>query len=157
MINKDYLERKGWTAQETEHAKKVQQHASTLKKQHHYLLDETSYWVILIIAMFSTIAIATWVIPLLVLANTVTLYLILGIIGLGFGGLYNHTLKDLEHLNKHHHILYILIVPISSTISFLTMVRQTNALGVATHNGLIAGIVFGLLLLAPYLYHVIRQ
>lgn len=149
-VNQEYLKKRGWSDAEIAHTTKIVDRIARHKHPHHDLLGETVFWTILFLAIATMIAVTYWIVPLFIALANNTFYPLLLIIGLAFGLLYNAVIKDMEHLKVHHHVLLIAAIPITTIISFTLILSRVNNLYTA-HNTIIAGAVFAISFLAPYL------
>jgi predicted ferric reductase len=157
LQHEDILRAKGWSAKEISDTKKILRKIEKRKHPHRQLVQSIAYWLVIILAMMTTVGISIWVIPVFVYANASLLYPILIIIALVFGMLFANTVQDLDHLTSKHHALLSAIIPLVGIVSFLIVIGQTNQLAPITgqsHNALLVGVIFTVFFITPYLYHV---
>lgn len=156
-INAERLREKGWSEAEIKHAQKIVSKAKRHKHPHQDLLNETIFWGMLTLAAGTMVAVTYWIIPLFIFSSSSILYPIIIIIGLTFGVLISHVLKDLDHLKLHHHVILIATLPITGIISFLGILGKIDdavLLGGTVHNVLLSSIIFIISFLLPYFYHL---
>lgn len=159
-INAERLREKGWSEAEIQHAQKIVSRAKRHKHPHQDVLNETIFWGMLILAGSTMVAVTYWILPLFIISTDSILYPILIIIGLSFGMLINHVIKDLDHLKLHHHIILSATLPIIGLVSFLSVlgrIDDATALGGNTHSALLSSIVFIVSFLLPYFYHLLQK
>ena len=156
-IDKDKLRAKGWSEEEIKHAHKVISKAKRAKHPHRHALQETVFWALIIASSFAAAAIAYWFIPILTLFKDSVVYPFTIIIGLAFGLLFSHVMHELEHLERHHHLIIHTIIPLSAIVSFLLVIGRTNNFGAEVHNGILIGCTYALSFLSPYIYHTIKH
>lgn len=156
-IEHDHLRAKGWTKEEIRQTSKILERMKKHQQPHHKLLDQAIYLGVLALASFTTIGVATWVMPVFVYASASLLYPVLIVIALGFGLLFANIIKDLEYLTVQHHVILSALIPLVGIISFLIVVGQTNALagsGGNTHNALLVGVIFTTFFITPYIHQI---
>ncbi|MFH1589996.1 MAG: hypothetical protein ABIB43_05500 [archaeon] len=161
-ITRDRLAEKGWSEKEIEHAMNIFEKAEKKKRQKSHLLDKSIYWIALVLMIFGTFAFSTFLIPILVTFQNVSLYFIILLLAASFGVLMSVVIKDIEDLEKHHHLLIFLIVPITAIINFLIVVNIANNNPLAHllsthHNPFVVGFVYLAGLLIPYTYLVFEE
>lgn len=159
-LDEDKLRSKGWTEEEIRHTRKLVNKVKRKKHPHQHMLLDVVYWSILLFTIAIIISISYWVVPLFVFANTGILLFLIIIIGLLFGGLFGRILHDLDHLERHHHLLFTIIAPITGIASFGIVLAQANTFAKAfnnQHNVLVTGALFVISFLAPYIYHSWQQ
>ena len=159
-LSKRRMKAKGWTDEEIEQANTIFAQAKKTQHPHHKRINEAIYWAVLLLGVFTMVGVAVWVMPVFVFGRAGLLYPLLIFIGLGFGILFNHLIKDLDHLTLRHHMLISAIMPIVGIASFLLVVGQTNdfvALGGNKHNALLVGVIFTTFFIIPYIHNVSKK
>ena len=155
-INHDRLKLRGWSEEEIAHTTKIVERIKRSSHPHKNLLNETVFWTILFLAIATMIATTYWIIPLFIAMDNSVFYPFILIIGISFGLLYSAVIRDLDHLKVHHHLLLASAIPATTIISFALILSQANNI-INHHNTLIAGAVFSISFLAPYLIeHFVR-
>ncbi|MBD3209453.1 hypothetical protein GF367_03465 [Candidatus Woesearchaeota archaeon] len=159
-VDAERLREKGWSEAEITHAQGIVTKAKKRRYQHRNALDEAVYWGLLVLSAGTMVAVAYWIIPLFIFASSKVLYPLLILIGLSFGMLFTVIIKDLDHLKTHHHIILVLIVPITGKISFLALlgsISNAESIGGIAHSPVVAGAAFIISFLAPYLFHLLAR
>jgi len=97
-ITRDSLTKKGWSEEEIEKTLKIMGEAKENKHKHIKKLDEVVYWIVLLFVMIGNFAFSTYLIPLLLLINSISLYLIIFLLAFAFGVIMSTIIKDIEDL-----------------------------------------------------------
>ena len=158
-INPERLKEKGWSEKEIKHTQKILHKIKRRKHPHHNLLNESIFWGLLFLVISTIIGVSYWISPLFVYSKNSILYSILIIIGLSFGVLFSHIIKDLDHLKAHHHIIISVSLPASGILGFLTILGRINiteAQGIP-RGALLSSIIFIISYLTPYFYHLYNK
>ena len=159
-IDAQKLREKGWSEAEIKHTQGVLAKVKRRKHPHREALLQALFWGLLALSAGSMVAVSYLIIPLFIISSSTIIYPVLIIIGLSLGSLVNHTMKDLDHLKTHHHVIVGLVVPITGIISFLSVLGRFGnvpALGGVTHSALLSAITFIISFLAPYAYHHLQK
>jgi len=158
-ITRDSLTKKGWSEEEIEKTLKIMGEAKENKHKHIKKLDEVVYWIVLLFVMIGNFAFSTYLIPLLLLINSISLYLIIFLLAFAFGVIMSTIIKDIEDLETKHHFAFLSIIPVVGLINFIVIVRIANNHVIARilenyNNPFIVGIVYLVGFLVPYAYLV---
>lgn len=152
-LNKELLKAKGWSVDELEKAESV------LKKFNYHIghYDKTLYWFILIVMIFLTAILSFWLIPIFIIVEEVFAYIIVFIVGITLGVLFNNVIMHLHHIEKKHHLIANLTIPIVAIATFIIMLRSSQylqcVLGFSIEQSEFQIIFFFILgFLLPYFY-----
>ncbi|MBC8495725.1 hypothetical protein H8D36_06230 [archaeon] len=161
-ITKERLAAKGWSKEEINKTMFILDKAEKKKKPHIKVLDRIVYWIALVLVIFGNFAFSTFLIPLLVTIKGFSLYIVILLLAAAFGVVMSVLVKDLENLQKTHHLLLLLIVPIVGLINFFVVVNMTNNNPLASalnthHNPILTGVVYLIGFLIPYTYLVFKK
>lgn len=146
---------KGWSEEEIQHAREVFDEAENKKHPHMKFLEKATYWFLFIIIAGGTLA-TTWVLePLLIVATKTQAMISFLIVGALFGTLASFIVKDIEHIQTHHHILLTGVIPVVAVAASVRIVNEVNMLtevfqNMANHNPYILAAVFAVAALIPY-------
>ncbi len=149
--------------EEIEHKLKlIREERGKLKVKKNVFLDKIVYWAALFIAILGNMLIAISLIPFLLTLNEVMLYVVMVVIGLSFGLFFEILVRDIEKLEKKHHIIISILIPSIAVISFFVITVVANNLknvlniGIFTHNPLVVAAVYAIFFILPYVvYHSI--
>ena len=146
------LEGKGWTTKDILHAEEAMDKASS----HDVHFSKIVFWTALIVTIFANVGVSLLLIPFLVAFNKLMLFSIIILLAGSIGFLYSYIVTDIGHLEKKHHILAGILLPIIALVNVAGMVLISNRLIVDlkvqqnVHNPWIIGIVFGAAFIFPY-------
>ena len=157
-INKKELKAKGWTEKEISSTEKIigKEDTSAVKTQ--IML----YWMIIFAMVFITLLVSFWLIPFFVVFQGWIVFLVLFILGLSFGAMFNNLIIHLEHLNRKHYILAGMLIPIVA-IASLFIITKAAAYAAAKINlparqsPLEVSAVYLIGFLLPYIYGLLYQ
>jgi cation transport ATPase len=134
------------------------------KKKKIIFLDKIVYWIALFIAIMGNMLIAISLIPFLLTLSEVLLYVVIAIMGLAFGLFFEILVRDIENMEKKHHIVISILIPSIAVISFFVITIVANnlktllGLGVITHKPLMVGTTYTIAFILPYaVYHLILK
>jgi hypothetical protein len=155
---------KGWTEEEIE--KTMGLLYSTDKQEKHMNFVSAThpviYWVGLVIAIVGNLLISVTLIPFLMILNSMQLYIILGIVGVVFGAMFNVILKDIEHIDQTHHVMAGIFIPAIALITVYVMTNVANRFNDIIrnpnpHNAVILSIIYLCCFSAPYALYKIND
>ena len=160
----DRLREKGWAEEEI--AKTVDVIYSEEKQLKHEIFSYGSsgiiYWVGLIIAIIGNLVISVIFIPFLMILSSVQLYIIMGVMGLIFGAMFNLIITDIEHINNKHHVYAGILIPILALITVFVMTQVANTFNQLIknpnmHNPFVIALVYVGCFSVPYLIYKIKD
>ena len=113
------------------------------------------YWMALLVLIISNLVVAVVLIPLLLALNPFPLYLIVMLVGVFIGLIFNHLIKDVEHLERKHHLFAGILIPVVGVVDLFIVVAVANKLAkillIPTQNDpLTVSLVFVASFLFPY-------
>jgi hypothetical protein len=148
---------KGWSEQDINKAIQIIEAAKENKTSRTKLIDSIVYWAVLIVTIIGNLILSIILIPFLLALSKIQLYVIILIIAVTFGFLFDLLIRDIEHLEQKHHIIAGLFIPALAIINVFFMVRFANHLmGVmrlsnVQQNPLVVGFVYTIAFILPYL------
>lgn len=154
-IDEQNLKEKGWSEEEIAHAQKIIGKAHENKHPTHKNLEKAMYWFLFIIIIGIGIGGAFLIEPFLLYLKPTGAYILIGIVGLVFGTFAGIIVKDIEELEKHHHLAVSIIIPIVAIISSIIISKQVRAAAqeigrtVEVHPIMLA-IISSICILIPY-------
>lgn len=154
---KNQLREKGWQEEEIKKAEAILEKA----EYHDVFFSKIVFWSALVVIIFANLLISLILIPFLVALGQWFLYAIIVILAGTVGFLYNFLITDIGHLEKKHHILAGIIVPVLALGNMVVMVLVTNKFTKAVnisnlHNPWLVGGVFAIAFILPYIVDRIR-
>ena len=125
-IDPHALREKGWTDEEIEHATGIVEKAQKNKHPHMKGLEKATYWIALVIIVGAALA-GTYVMePLLIAMNITQAIIGFSMVGILFGLLAGVLIKDIEHAQRHHHMLIGAIIPVMAILTSILITKQVN-------------------------------
>jgi large-conductance mechanosensitive channel len=166
------LRKKGWSEDEIRRAFSVMSEAKK-KTKSSLLFSETFktivFWGGLIIAVIINFIAAAFFIPLLLTLSKTFLYVLISILGLCFGLMFQVLITDLERVDEKHHIIGGIFIPTLAAITVYVMVDLSNSFnkilrlraseigGVfELHNPIYISIFYVSFFVLPYAIHKIK-
>ncbi len=156
---KEELFRKGWKDQEIEEAEKV------LEKEeaHDVFFSKIVFWSALVVIIFANVIVSLVLIPFLIVLKEWLLYVLVFVLAGVVGFLYNFLITDIGHLEKKHHLIAAVIIPILALGNMVVVVLISNGfiieLGINNpeHNPWFLGGVFVVAFALPYFIDQLRK
>lgn len=128
------------------------------KPKHIKLLDKVVYWVILLLAVIGNFIISIPMILFLFVLQPLQLYPIIILMGVSFGLLIEILIRDIEHLERRHHMMFVLIIPFLALINFFIITLIVDRLKITTKfNPFIVGITYAISFILPYIYYQVMR
>ena len=148
---RETLKKKGW------HEKEVKQAMKSLERvtEHDIHFSKIVFYSALLLIVFANIMSAFALMFISILISPLLLYLFVVILALVMGFLYNYLILDIGHLDKEHHILAMIAIPVIAFVNIVVMVLVSNSLITSleivneTHNPWLLAIIFSIFLLSP--------
>ena len=156
---KEELMQKGWAREEIKKAEEVLDRANI----HDIFFSKMVFWSALVVIIFANLLVSLLLIPFLIALNSIVLYSIVALLALTIGFLYNFLITDIGLLEKKHHRIASIIVPILGIANVIAMVLVSNKfieslkLNNLPHNPWILGGIFGAAFVVPYIVDQIRR
>jgi hypothetical protein len=147
------LQEKGWSNEEIIKAENVLEK----EEKHDLHFSKIVFWSALIVIIFANLVVSLILIPFLIVLNKGILYAIIVILAGTVGFLYNFLIMDIGHLQKKHHLLAGILIPILALANMVVMVITANQfiknikINNVQHNPWIIAVVFAVAFILPYL------
>lgn len=122
------LEKKGWEKKEISKAVGIIHNAKQLKTPESRFLEKRVYWILLFAIVAANFAISVALIPVLMALSGAMLYLIIIMLGIVFGLLFELVIRGIEHLEKRHHILLAILIPLIALANVFVISKISNDL-----------------------------
>ena len=120
-------------------------------------MDKAVFWTMFFLIITGNIIISILMIPFLLVLNLPFLDLIIIILGVSFGFLFNFLITDIRHVPFKHHIFAGIVIPILAVINFFIMTNMANTLADylevsnVRQNPYVISIIYMIGFIAPYL------
>lgn len=152
MFKADNLRKKGWSEEEIKKAEAILHQT----EKHDIYFSRVVFWTAIIAVVIGNLLISVALIPLLLAVNKTLLYLTIIIFALLIGFLYNFLIRDIGHLERKHHLLAGVIIPLIALFNIFLVTSISNLILKNLrlenlHHPLIPAIVFAFFLMVPYL------
>ncbi|MEA3514177.1 MAG: hypothetical protein U9R34_01760 [Nanoarchaeota archaeon] len=146
---------KGWPPEEVDYTLAVLKSKEEKKSRLMQVIEHMIYWLAIIIAIIGNIVVAVVLIPFFLVLHAFYLYLIIIMLALGFGFLYDILLADLERLVGREMIRESIFIPALALISVGFMTYFANVLADTwnlsiSHQPLFVGMVYALVFVSPW-------
>ncbi|MBN1157391.1 hypothetical protein JXA85_07240 [Candidatus Woesearchaeota archaeon] len=89
-------------------------------------MNKIVYWMSLLVLTISNFFIAVVLIPFLLALSPLQLYLIVMLLGGIMGMIFNHLIKDIEHIEIRHHLFAAFFIPLIGVIDLFIVVNLAN-------------------------------
>ena len=156
---KQKLAEKGWDNREILQAQALLEEETN----HDIFLSQIVFWSALVVIIFANILVSLVLIPFLVVFDKWMLYSIVVVLAGVIGFLYNFLITDIGHLQKKHHVMAAILVPLLALANIGVMVVASNKfiadLQVATqpHDPVTVSVLFAAVLIIPFILDKIRM
>ena len=131
-------------------------------RPHDVHFSKIVFWSALVVIIFANLLVSLILVPFLTVLNQEMLYLLIIILAGTIGFLYNFLITDIGHLEKKHHLLASIIVPVAALVNLAVIVFISNKwitelkINNQPHNFWIIAIIFVAAFLLPTLVSRIR-
>ena len=149
------LAAKGWAKKDIAKAIKIIDHAKKNKHPKIKLLDRAIYWLSLLIAIIGNLIISIALVPFLLEPNNARLYMIIIILGISFGLLFELLVRKIEYLNAKHHIFLGTAIPVLAILNFAVILNKMESFIEisAKQNPLAIGAIYSISFMFPYIIY----
>jgi len=150
------LRKKGWSEKDIYKAIEIINNSERYKPEVIKKIDKLAYWSTLIVAIIGNFIISIVLIPFLILLKSFPVYLIIAIIALPFGFLFQLIIKDVEKTIKKRYIMLNIFIPAIAIINMYYMTSFSNYLNSLfglppiKHNPLLVGLIYVIAFVLPY-------
>ncbi len=150
-ITKIKLAQKGWKHSDIEHAAAILNRAEF----HDLFFSRIVFWSTFFVIIIGNILISLLFIPFLVTLRGTVLYSLLILLGMTMGYLYHFLITDIGHLQKKHHAIAGIMIPLIalanmiSTTVISNKVLQASLIKNTQQDPIIVGLIFAISFLIP--------
>ena len=160
---REKLEKKGWSKEEIAKTLNILEKAEEKKRPALQMLDKLVYWIALLLAIGGNLVISVVLIPLLLTIKSATaLYLIIIVLAIAFGLLFNLLISDVSALNKERVVVAGIFIPTIAIINIFVVVYISNQISTrfqefSLHNPFIVSALYVVSFSLPYIIQKIRS
>ena len=155
------LKRKGWSEEDIRKTQKIIEERMLHDKSRSLIFsNKVVFWAVIFVIILGNFIISMLFIPFLLLLNKIALDITIIVIGLAFGALFNLVVVDIRYIEKKHHLIAGLTIPVLAFINLSFMVKATNALNevlrlsTARENPITISIIYVIAFMIPFLWSV---
>jgi hypothetical protein len=147
------IKKREWPEEDKRKALSLLKKDSTTKENNR---QDLIHWIFLFIMIIANLLISIVLIPILLVLQGIFLYLIVFIIGLTFGFLFNILLIEIQSHEKDKKIVAGLLIPALAAINVYYIVSFSNFLiphfnlKTTPHSSIIVGVLYAIGFLIPY-------
>ncbi len=105
------LEKRGWTPDEISHVQKAFFSEEAKQGVQAVQLNRLMYWMIFLVMLIGNLILSIAFIPLYITITEWALLLVLGVVGISFGSVFNLMIKDLKHIDPRHYTAGLILLP----------------------------------------------
>ncbi|MEM3127075.1 MAG: hypothetical protein QW331_03345 [Candidatus Woesearchaeota archaeon] len=133
------------------------------RSQSSIAMNKVVFGALLFLLILGNIIISIALIPVILIVQDSWIYFIIIFAGLAYGALFNYMIRDLEHLERKHHVLAAVIIIVSATISFFMLLKITTFLAPyfnipePKEQGLTVALIYVASFLAPYVIDELKN
>ena len=155
---KDRLVEKTWDKDDIEKTIRIVKEARERKHPAIKFLDKTVYWTALIVAIIGNFIISISLVPSLMALKSFQLFLVIVVLGVSFGLLFELLVRSIEHLETRHHVFLGILIPITAIINFFIITLMANSLEEVLkinnpHNPYVVGVVYAAAFIFPFVFY----
>ena len=156
LVNR--LEKRGWSKKEIINTVNIIRNAKHNKTQENLFIERRIYWILLVIIIAANFAISVALIPVLMALKGIFLYFVIITLGIVFGLLFEIVIRSIEHLEKQHHQLLAILIPLIALANVFIISKISNnltsILGIANvHNSISIAVVYAASFVLPYIVY----
>ncbi len=152
------LEKRGWSKKEISKSIEIIHNTKQFKPERIKFLEKKIFLVLLMLIIAGNFAIAVALIPILLVVRGLALYLILAVMGLFFGLLFELVIRSIEYFERKHHIILVILIPIISLAIVYVISKTSNSFTKSLnlnnfHDPVIVALVYAVSFVMPYLVY----
>ena len=153
------LSKKGWKQEEITKAESI-----LYRKDHRSIkFSKTVFWISIIVIILGNLIVSFSLILFLIFLNSWILLGVTALIAWIVGMFYNHLIHDVDHLEKKHHLIPSIIIPVIAMINVVFVVILANQfislpkVNNIQHNPVLIATIYSLSFIAPYLLEKVKR
>lgn len=145
-----------WGSEHVQKARHILAHAEASKTVSMRFLEQSAFWIALILAIIGNFFVSITLVPLLLLMQGIGLYFTIFIVGLAFGFVFHVLIKYIDELGQGQHIIAGAFIPALALINVYLIVYFSNqleillALATPAHSPLAISISYVVAFVLPY-------
>ena len=155
------LKKKGWSEEDINKTQKIISEGAVLdKSKTQPFVNVVVFWTVVLVMVIGNFIISLLLIPFLLIINKIALDVVVVILGLAFGSLFNLLMTDLKYIERKHYILGGLLIPVLALVNISAMVKVAEAMnevlrvGIVREDPIFVSSLYAIAFILPYLYTV---
>ncbi|MFA6089518.1 MAG: hypothetical protein WC755_06655 [Candidatus Woesearchaeota archaeon] len=127
------------------------------------MIGSIVYWISLFAAIIGNFITSVILIPFMIMIQSqITLYIIIMVMGLVFGALFNFLLTDLQKLDTSHHVMSGAVIPALAVINVYIMVEVSKVFGTSisvpvNQNAFVIALLYVSMFIVPYIVSTVAK
>jgi len=152
------LEKRGWKHKDIDKAVNIIHNAKQLKTSEARFFDKRIFWILLVVIIAANFAISVALIPALLVLSGMPLYLIIAIMGIVFGLLFEIAIRSIEHLKLEHHITLAVLTPVIAMLNIFIISKLSNSFIKSLslknfHSSFTIALIYAVSFVLPYIIY----
>ena len=161
-LNQRLME-KGWSEEEANRTHKLFYDHPNPQKHVHYVKKSSVlfYWMMLLDLAICNFIVSFGLVPFLMVLKPGYVELIVVVLGVFMGLFFNMLIWDIEHIERKHHYMAMIFIPVTAIINMVIMVVLANKFAVLLKapghaNAFVISLFYVLAFSAPYGFSVAK-
>ncbi|MBI4439613.1 hypothetical protein HY638_01450 [Candidatus Woesearchaeota archaeon] len=148
-----------WSREEVNKTVEILMRSKQKKSRLVRFLDEVVYITAFIVALLINFVISVVLVPIMLVFSGFWLYVLIIILALSFGFLFDILMRDIESLQFRHHLINSIVIPGIAIINLIIVGTVANLmeadlrLNNVPHSPILEGVVYAVFFVLPYVYH----
>ncbi|PIN86444.1 hypothetical protein COV19_04775 [Candidatus Woesearchaeota archaeon CG10_big_fil_rev_8_21_14_0_10_44_13] len=158
------LLKRGWAKEEVDRAMNIMNSEEKRLKHIRYNVGTNFvvYWAVLLVLTIANFLVSIMLIPFLLVMKPFLVEIIVGVMGLVFGLLFNLVIRDIEHIETKHHLAAAVFIPAIAIINIFVVVNVANAITARikiplAQNPIFVSLIYVVMFLLPYGLNMLRE
>ncbi len=157
IVDNAQLRKKGWNDREVQRVEMT----VNVPRPYDVHFSKIVFWSAFIVIIIANLIVSLVMIPFFIILPAWILYCIIVLLAGSIGFLYNLLIMDIGHLERRHHRLAALFIPLLTAANFVVMVLTANRFIVETQaqatqqNPWIIAVLFAGVFILPYLVRIL--
>ncbi|MFC1754002.1 hypothetical protein ACFL96_11530 [Thermoproteota archaeon] len=158
------LKEKGWTDEEISKTLDIVYSEEKREKHIEYKkeMNQVVYWTTLLVLTIGNFLVSILLIPFLIAMQPYQLVIIVAVLGLVIGLLFDFIIKDIEHIERQHHVIAAIFIPALALINIFVMLSIAKSislrLGLEMYESpILIAVVYVVAFLIPYTVTQVRE
>lgn len=160
----DRLLKRGWAKEEVDKAMSIMHSEEKRTKHIKYNVNMSFivYWTVLLVLTIANFLVSVMLVPFLLVMKPFLVELIVAVMGLIFGLLFNMVIRDIEHIETKHHLAAAIFIPAVAIINIFVVVNVANAIATRIkipmqQNPVFVSLIYVVMFLLPYGFGMLKE